>query len=110
MKVIGLIIALLMVSGVVYADQTGTTWWHSHSYTDNDSYVDRYSEFQPKPNMELGLGADVIVYEFDGLLKDVGFDAIEAQTRWDMNNGGDFQAYGVVKCNAWRVVKRLLGI
>ena len=66
MKVLSLVLALLMLSSVmVFADQTGTSWFHSHSYTDNDSYVDRYSEYQTKKGLPVEAQAEVILLRAD---------------------------------------------
>ena len=65
-KILCFAIMLLMVSSVlVFADQTGTTFWHSHSYTDNDSYVDRYSEFEKKKGLPVEAQAELILLRAD---------------------------------------------
>lgn len=102
------VLAVVLMASVAMADQTGRTFWHSHSYTDADSYVDRYSEFEKKQGIEVGLGYDVIVYEFEGDAITWGLDAVEVQQKYDINNK-DYSAYVVVKANAWRPLKKLIG-
>ena len=108
-KVLLLVLAVMMVCGVAMAAQTDSSWFHSHGYTDSDSYVDRYSEFQEEQGAEIGIGYDVVVYEFEGELNFWGLDAVEVQQRYDFNNHG-YEIYGVVKANAWRPIKKLLGL
>ena len=112
MKVICLLITLLMVSGIAFADQTGSSWFHSHSYTDKydpntDSYVDRYGEFEPERKNPLGLGVDLTVYEFDGELNKYGLDKVEVQNKWDMRNN-EYSGYIVLKTNPWKLIRDLL--
>ena len=110
MKKLFVVIAILCICGTAYAAQTGTTAWHSHSYTDNDTcnYVDKYSEYQKKLGLGMGIGADIVAYEFDGALNQVyGLDSVNVETKWDINNQSG-SVYGVVHANAWRVIENLL--
>ena len=108
MKKLFVVIAILCICGTAYAAQTGTTAWHSHSYTDNVGAADRYSEFQEKQGMGLGLGLDTVVYEAEGDLKDVWcLDSINVESKWDINNG-NASVYGVAHVNAWRAIKNIL--
>lgn len=110
MKYLVILVAILCMCNLAYGAQTGTTLWHSHSYTDTDtdSYVDKYSEYQKKQDMALGLGLDVTVYEFTGALKsDWCLDSINTEYKYDMANGNQ-SVYGVVHVNAWRAIEKLI--
>lgn len=110
MKYLVIVLAVLLLAVPAMAATTGTTLFHSHSYTDNDTcnYVDKYSEYQVKQNWPLGIGADVTLYEFDGALNQVyGLDSVNTEVKYDISNGG-MSAYGVVHVNAWRVVRNLM--
>ena len=107
MKYIVIAIAVLLVASFAYADQTGTTFWHSHSYADNVGAADRYSEYQEKRDNPLGLGLDVVLYEFEGDFQTYGLDNIEAQNKFDMVNK-EYSGYIVVQCNAYRAIKNLM--
>jgi hypothetical protein len=88
---------------------TNPDFHHNHGYIDNDSYQDRYSEYEPLRKNPLGLGLDLVVWEFDGLPKNCGVDAIEIQNKWDMANR-EYSGYAVVKANPFRVIKGWFGI
>ena len=114
-----IVIAVLMVFAmsavVAFADTTSrgsyttpiaplTNWlnsnddfYHGHEYTDN----------QYEKGVEVGLGLDVTVYEFDGVAQEWGADSIEIQQKYDINNG-EYAVYGVVQVNAWKVIKNLM--
>lgn len=107
MKYFAVIVAVLLLAGVAYADQTGTTFWHSHSYTDNVGVADRYSEYQKKRDMPMGVGLDVVLYEFEGSLNDYGLTSVNTEYKWDVSNN-EQSIYGVVHVNAWKTVKNLM--
>ena len=108
MKYLIIMLAVLMLAVPAMAAQTGTTAWHSHSYTDNDSYVDKYSEYQKVQDWPMGVGADVVLYEFDGALKnDWCLDSVNTEVKYDIANGG-MSVYGVVHVNAWREIQKLI--
>jgi hypothetical protein len=70
---------------------------------DNDSYVDKYSEYEQ--DIELGAMADIIVYE-DALL---GIPyAVGAQSQYDFSNK-NWGFYGKVSLNLSPMIKNLLG-
>ena len=102
-----ILLSLLFISGVAFAAQTGTTLWHRHSYVDNNSYVDKYSDYELKRGNPLGIGLDAVIYEFEGRPQIYGLDNVEIQQRWDMNNQ-EYQLFGVMKVNAFRAIQNLL--
>lgn len=108
-KVLVLCMMAVLLCGVAGAEQTGSSWFHSHSYTDKDSYVDRYSEFEPERGNPLGIGLDLVVYEFEGTIQRWGLDTVEIQQKWDMSNN-EYSGYIVGKANLWRLGKKLLRI
>ena len=117
-KIMAIAIAILLISGVMAMAETttGANWnedlgWandlrdyvagHDHGYTD------RYNDYER--NNPIGLGLDVIVYEFDGVFQQYGLDTVEVQQKFDFNNT-EYSVYGVVKVNAWRPLKKWLGV
>ena len=84
----GIIIAVALVaifalcsSAFAAADVTDYRFFHRHGFEDNDSFVDRYSEYDQR--MELGLMADVILYEDKAL----GIPyAVGVQSQYDFSN------------------------
>lgn len=109
MKYIALVVAVavLMFSGIAFADQTGKTLWHSHSYTDKDSYVDRYSEYQEKQNMQLGVGADVVCYRFDGIARDYGLESINTEYKYDVAND-NHSVYVMTHYDLWGMIGKYI--
>ena len=110
MKKLFIVVAILCLCGMAYAEQTGVTAWHSHSYVDSKDagWQDKYSEYQEKQGMGLGLGLDTVVYEAEGDLKDVWcLDSLNVESKWDINNG-NASVYGVAHVNAWRAIKNIL--
>ena len=103
-----IVLAMLCVSGLAYAEQTGTSFWHSHSYTDNDSWRDEYSEYQKKLNAPVGLGLDAVVYEFNPCMQNWGLNSVNVEYKYDMANNGH-SVYGVTHVNLWDLGKKLLG-
>ena len=109
-----IIVAMLFTCGVAFADATGGPdgggiWAipalnHSHSY---DKTPDKYSEYQKKQGMGLGVGVDTILYEFDGPLNNWGLDSVNTEYKWDMNNNNQ-SLYFVTHVNAWKVIKQYL--
>ena len=97
-------------SGIASADQTGTSFWHNHSYTDTntDSYVDKYSEYEENRSNPLGIGLDVTLYEFEGNVQEYGLDDVEFQNKYDIANG-EYSGYLVVQCSIWRLGEKLFG-
>ena len=102
-----MVVVLVLLCGVAYADQTGTTFWHSHSYTDNVGAADKYSEYQKKLDWPMGIGLDAILYEFEGTANKYGLDTINVESKYDIANGG-CSVFGVVHVNAYRAIKDLL--
>ncbi len=110
-------VAFLATAGIALAEQTGPAEWNNYSgiawlddaredaFGQTHSYTDKYNDY--KRNNPWGAGADVVLYEFEGPLQRIGFDAIEAQGRYDFANG-EYQIYGVAKINAFRFAKKLL--
>ena len=115
MKYVALVVLMaLVMCGVAYAEQTGTTLWHKHSYVDNDSYVDRYNEYQKKLGMPLGVGVDAILYEFDENVNKYGLDSVNVEAKYDcINNDNAFSGgtsvFFVVHVNLYQAGKKLLG-
>ena len=122
MKILGLLIAMLLVCGVVFAETTSrgnyttpvpplTNWLNNNDciYHDHDYELcpDRYSEFEKKRGNPLGIGLDLTVYEFDGMLNKYGLDTVEVQNKWDMKNN-DYSGYIVIQTNPYRVIRDLL--
>lgn len=70
---------------------------HNHPYEYND-----YERNNP-----LGLGLDLVVYEFEGTVQEFGLDSVEVQQRFDFNNT-EYSGYIVGKANLWRLGKKLL--
>jgi len=105
MKVIGILVVCLMLAcSVAVADQTGTSFWHNHSYTDKDSYEDRYSEFEKKQGIELGIGVDLVLYKNEGkYINRFYIDQVSLQNKWDMNNN-DYSLYAVVEVDVYSAV------
>ena len=85
---------------------TGRKWFHDHTYIDDDSFVDRYSE--NKRYNPMGLGLDAIVYEFDRTLNNWGMEAVEVQQKADFSNK-EYSVFVVGKANLWRAVKKVIG-
>lgn len=108
MKVLIVTVLTLMLASTAFAAETGTTLWHSHSYVDSDSYVDRYSEFEKKQKAELGVGIDAIIYEFDENISSWGMDNISTEYKYDIAND-NHSVYGVVHVNLWQMGKKLTG-
>ena len=118
MRIIAIAIAILFMSGLAFAAETSGANWDNYSgiawlddaredgFGHTQTYSDKYNDY--KRNNPLGVGFDVILYEFDGGLNDLGFDAIEAQSKYDFMNQ-DVAIFGVVKVNAWRLVKNMFG-
>ncbi len=113
------VVAVLFMSGVAFANQTGrgnyttaipplTQWLNSNDgdFLHDHAYSDKYNDY--KRNNPLGVGLDVILYEFEGGLHDLGLDAIEAQSTYDFMNR-EVAVFGKVKMNAWRLVKNMFG-
>jgi len=107
-KVALVVLFAMLVCGLAYGADTGTTLWHKHSYVDKDSYVDKYSEYQKKLGWPMGVGVDAILYEFEPSLSQYGFDSINSETKYDIVNGS-MSVYGVVHVNLWQAGKKLLG-
>jgi hypothetical protein len=106
--VVAIAVVVLCLCGTAYAEQTGRTLWHSHSYTDQVGAADKYSEYQKKQDMALGIGIDTILYEFDGDLKYKWcLESVNTEYKYDIANGNQ-STYGVVHVNAWRAVKNIL--
>jgi len=104
MKVVSLVLALLMVSGVAFAGGHH----HGPDVAEQCGYVDKYSEYQVKNSwLELGLGLDTIVYRFDEGLSEFGLDTIEIQQRWNQSDSR-YAGYAVVKTDATKVVSNVL--
>ena len=105
MKQLLIMLLVLGLCGIAYAEQTGSSWFHSHSYTDNDSYVDRYSEYQEKQKMPLGIGVDVILYQPEGAIRKYTYiDSINVESKWDMANSRS-EVYFVTHVNLWAAIK-----
>jgi len=107
-----LVALVMMAASPVLALQTGTTAWHSHSYTvpediDQVYAVDKYSEYQEKQGMPLGVGLDVKLYEFDGAFYEYGLDSINTEYKWDINNNNQ-SVFAVVHVNLWQTGRKLL--
>ena len=108
MKYLVIVLAILFICIPVQAAQTGTTAWHSHSYTDKDSFVDKYGDYQKKQNWPMGIGVDAIMYEFTGPLKyDYCLDSINTETKYDIANGS-MSVYAVAHVNVWRAIDKLI--
>jgi hypothetical protein len=116
-KCLVFVLALMFVfCGLAYAEQTGgpdgNPIWstgilqHSHGYTDNDSYVDKYSEYQKKQNWPMGVGVDAIIYEFEPSLYDYGMETINVESKYDIANSS-MSVFGVVHVNLWQAGKKL---
>ena len=82
MRILAFVIALMLVCGVALAGQTGTTWWHSHSYIDNDRYNEEAEEYKDP----LGLGVDVKVLDIKKLTGLPLMRDINVESRYDFNN------------------------
>lgn len=106
-KLVLVVLAVMLLAVPTFAAQTGTTAWHSHSYTDNDSYVDKYSEYQLKQGPALGLGVDAKLYEFDGTVREYGVDSVNVEYKYDIANNNQ-SVYGVVHVDLWQTGKKLL--
>ena len=98
---------LCVMASTVFADTTSTKWFHAHQYINEDSYVDRYDEFEKRKCNPLGIGVDLTVYEFDGVVNEYGLDAVEIQNKWDLRNNR-YSGYLVIQMNPFRVIKDLL--
>lgn len=108
MKMICLaLVAVFMLSvSMAMADNTSTNWFHQHQYINKDSYVDRYNEFEKARKMPLGLGLDIVVYEFTGEPNSFGLDSIEVQNKWDAAND-EYSGFLVGKVNISRAIKKM---
>ena len=116
-KVLVLVLALMLVAGVVYAEQTGGAEFqnkylrkilnhtnkHDHSYTDNNTW----REERDNP---IGLGLDVIVYKFGELptAKKYGLDNVKVVQRYDFANE-EYALFGVMTIDIDRGFRGLLG-
>jgi len=106
MKIIALVLAILFVGSIVAfaaQDNTDYSWFHRHGFEDNDSFVDRYSEYEQ--HTELGLMADVTLYEDSAL--GVPY-ALGVQSQYDFSNTR-WGFYGKVSLNLSPQIKNLLG-
>ena len=97
---------ILMLSGLAIADNTSTKWFHAHEYINKDSYVDKYNEYEEARKMPLGLGLDIVVYEFEGEPNSYGLDSIEVQNKWDAANN-EYSGYIVGKVNINRAIEKV---
>ena len=114
-----IVIAVLMVFAMsisVFADTTTGADWnndlgflngvrehasgHDHGYIDNNTW-------REKRGIAAGIGLDVTVYEFDGIVQEWGADSIEVQQKYDINNN-EYSGYIVCQLNAWRVIEKLM--
>ncbi len=108
-----LVVALAMVASIAMAGETSRgeyvtpiTPLTEYLNSNDDIYHSHgYSKYEPKT--ELGIGADVTVYEFGGGMLDSGFESVVVEGKWDINNkeGG---VYGVVKYNLWSQILKIL--
>ncbi len=107
MKVLPIVLALLMAAGIATAETTtGSTYGNSLDGVSVLNHTHGYD--QCDRGAELGLGLDITVYEFEGDLNSWGLDAVEVQQKFDLNNS-DYSLYGVVQCNIWKPIKKILG-
>ena len=122
-RALAIALAILFVSGIVAfaGDTSGANWdndlgWGNgirdyaagHGHDTNCDYVDKYSEYEPKRGTPVGIGLDLVVYEFEGMVQQYGLDSIEVQQKYDLNNN-EYSVFGVCKVNLWRAGKKLLG-
>lgn len=115
MKLVLACLVLVMLCLPAFGESTGDPNWdyiggglatlldHEHSYVDIDT-----CSVQAKNKAAYGVGVDVVVYEFDGSIKDWGMDSIEVQNKYDMSVG-QYEGYVVAKANLWRPVKKFMG-
>ena len=106
-KCLVLLVLAILLCSPVFADQTGTTFFHSHSYTDNVGAADKYSEYQKKQGMALGLGIDTVLYEFEDSVNKYGLESVNTEYKWDINNNNQ-SIYAVVHVNAWKAIKNFI--
>lgn len=93
----------LMLCATTFAAQTGTSWWHNHSYVDGDSYVDKSSEYERKrKNEALGLIADVTLYKTSILDMPT---AVGIWSQYDFRND-DWGFYGKVSIDLDPLVRQ----
>ena len=113
MKSFIIALSLLMVSSVlVFAETTTSANWTTASPGLN-SLLNQYATHTHEVKDvrgTMGLGVDCIVWEFTDFLQSWGADTLEVQSRWDLNNGGRYELYGVMKVNLVRPVKALFGL
>lgn len=118
MKHLVILLVVLMFVIPAFADTTGpadggfiyssSIFKHTHDYVDNNSYVDKYSEYQKKQAMPLGAGVDAVIYEFDAGLFDWGMESINTEYKYDIANN-NHSIYGVIHVNLWKAGKKVLG-
>ena len=113
MKILtAVVVALVLMCGVAIADDTSNPTWttpiaplnplldqyatHTHGY-------DMYERGNP-----MGLGLDLVVYEFDGTIQSYGLDTVEIQQKYDIANT-EYSLFVVCKANLWRLGNKLLG-
>ena len=111
MKQLVIVVAMVLACGVAFAAQTGTTLWHNHSYTDTDTntcdYADRYSEYQLKQKMPLGIGVDVVLYEPTGYVRNnLYVESVNVESKWDMANK-KADVYVVTHINLWEAIQNI---
>lgn len=106
MKLTAFVLIAIFACSFAFADTTGRSFWHSHSYTDNDSYVDKYSEYQEREGIELGAIASVIMVREE--LFGIPY-TLSTQGQYDVNNN-NWGIYGKVEIDISKQIKGLLGI
>lgn len=96
MKKVALIVALMLVSTLAYAESTGTTLWHKHSIPDEAFDLGPDTQRQ---DFGYGVGADVVVFQSSNPL----FESVEVQGRYDIELR-ETRVFGVVKVNLWEAL------
>lgn len=94
-KLIAAVAILLLMSGMALAEDTGRADWE-HPWVDESSMA-RHTHDNGY-DAPLGVGLDLVICE-------VGDISIEAQNKYDFNNGA-YSGFLVGKINIWNMVKK----
>lgn len=97
MKKVALIVALMLVSTLAYAESTGTTLWHKHSIPDEAFDLGPDTQRQ---DFGYGVGADVVVFKSGSNW----IEEVTIEPRYDIELR-ETRVFGVVRVDLWDALK-----
>jgi len=113
-KSLALFCALVMLCSIALAETTTrgiyttpisplTKWLNENDKFHHNHGYDKYERETP-----IGLGVDLTLWNFTGAVNDWGFDNVELQNKWDINNS-EYSMFGVVQVDVPRLFNKVRG-